>query len=375
MRNCLIAFAFVLTAFARAAEPLYVEFTKNLENAFQQRDPALFNRAWDVEATVTKAVTGLALSEKAKSGFLLGVKRSSLGQQICQGLGKRGTYKLISMRQLKGKPHALFRLISNNGLNYHEMELARAADGTVCVTDIYIYALGEWISDTFRRGALALAAEENKNIIERLAGREGDYIKNLPKIRVFQEDVRNNRYKEAMASWAQLPASVQTDKTLLVLHAAAAQHISDAEHQQALAALEKNHPQDPCLNLMMIDAYLLRKEYDKLLAVIDRLDTGVGGDPYLNVLRTGAFLPRNDYAKARELAQKAIEQEPTLMPAYWTLVTVSIAAKEYAETARLLTLIEIKLGIRFADLGKVSEYAGFVKSPEYTAWMKARAKN
>jgi tetratricopeptide (TPR) repeat protein len=375
-RYCLIALALVFAcAPVRAAEPAFAEFAKSLETAFQQRDPSAFNRAWDVEATVAKALTGLTLSEKARAGFLMGTKRSSLGQQICQGLGNDGTYKLMGIRQLKGRPHALFRLVSDDGLNYHEMELARDGTGPVRITDIYIYALGERISDTFRRAALALAAEENKNIVERLAGREGDYIKNLPKIKVFQDHVRNGRHKEALAAWAQLPASVQTDKTLLVLRAAAAQHIGDAEHQEALTALEKNHPQDPCLSLMMIDAYLLRKQYDKLLASIDRLDARVGGDPYLNVLRAAAFLPRNDYAKARELAQKAIEQEPTLASPYWTLVTISLAAKEYAETARVLSLIETKLGIRLADLTKIPEYAGFVKSPEYAGWLKSHARN
>ena len=54
---------------------------------------------------------------------------------------------------------------------------------------------------------------------------------------------------------------------------------------------------------------------------------------------------------------------------------MSLATKEYADTARLLTLIETKLGLRISDLTKLPTYAGFVKSPECAAWMKSHATN
>jgi tetratricopeptide (TPR) repeat protein len=352
-----------------------VEFAERFQTAVETGDALAADRAINTNAMVEKALQGLSLSQKAKDGFLRGVKKVPLGEQICQASSKGGSYKLLRVRLLRGKLHALFRLLAHHGgVNYHDMELAKDAHGQVEVVDIYTYTLGEWMSETYRRGALPLVVEENNGIIDHLTGGESEYVKNLPKILEMQRQWRAGKFQEALQTWAELPSSVGNDKSQMYLRVIIASKINDTEYQLAMKAFEKNYPKDPCLNLMMIDAFLLRKQYYQLLAEIDRLDANLGGDPYLNVLRVAAFLPRHDYDKARMFAQKALDEEPTLVSPYWTLVTISLATKNFGETARLLALIETKLGVHLKDLTRIPLYAEFVRSPEYTKWMASRAK-
>ena len=73
-------------------------------------------------------------------------------------------------------------------------------------------------------------------------------------------------------------------------------------------------------------------------------------------------------------ASDAAQREPTLVAAYWSLISVALARKDYAETARLLTRIR-GMGVQLADLTTIPEYAGFVDSIEYRKWLAASERN
>ena len=55
-----------------------------------------------------------------------------------------------------------------------------------------------------------------------------------------------------------------------------------------LEDFRKYYSQDPCLDLLLIDYYTLKKDYAQAIPCVDRLDKSVGGDPYLNVLRAAS---------------------------------------------------------------------------------------
>ena len=68
----------------------------------------------------------------------------------------------------------------------------------------------------------------------------------------------------------------------------------------------------------------------------------VGGDPYLNLVRASTYLAENQYKTARQYAEKAIAAESDLVYAYFSLIAISLAEKDFDETSRLLTAIREK---------------------------------
>ncbi len=65
----------------------------------------------------------------------------------------------------------------------------------------------------------------------------------------------------------------------------AAAQTGEAELLQVVEDFRGYYPDDVCLDFLLVDYHVLRKEHDKALEAIDRLDASVGGDTHLNLLR------------------------------------------------------------------------------------------
>jgi tetratricopeptide (TPR) repeat protein len=148
--------------------------------------------------------------------------------------------------------------------------------------------------------------------------------------------------------------------------------VSLEEFVKAVDDFEVNLPGDPCLALLRIQRCLAAKNRERGLKAIDDFEQVIQGDAYLNVLRAQAHLGAGDLSKARELAVKAAEAEPTLDRAWWTAITAVLGQKDFAATAKLLTATEKALGITIGDLAQVPAYAEFVRSAEYQEWNNDR---
>ena len=123
----------------------------------------------------------------------------------------------------------------------------------------------------------------------------------------------------------------------------------------------------------MIDGATQNGDLDGALAGVDQLDKSVGGDPYLDLMRANLLVEKKDYAKARQHLAKLETWNSQLVDTQWVYVAISLAEKNHDETARLLNKVADEFGIEIQDLTAIPEYAEFVKSPQYEAWMKSRA--
>jgi tetratricopeptide (TPR) repeat protein len=345
-------------------------FAQRMATAIQSGDGAALDDAMDVDVMLERAYRGLEVSEAAKRDFGLGVKKSfSFGSMIVKEIESSGSYELLRVRPVKGKQRALFRLISANGVNYHDMELAPTKDGKgQRVVDVFIFLSGEWLSDTIRRGFMPVVAHEKRGVLDRMSGAQSAYMKNLPKITELATAVRSGDNARVLSIYKALPREVQTDRNLMLMYYQAASKAGDAEYARALDAIQKAFPKDPALDLLLFDDYFLKKKYDDALAAIARVRRALGGDAYLDFLEGNIYYSKGDHAAAKVRLNKAIATEPDLADPYWTLITISLEQRNYDETARLLDRVEKAARVELQDVGSVAEYAGFAKSKAYQAW-------
>ena len=112
------------------------------------------------------------------------------------------------------------------------------------------------------------------------------------------------------------------------------------------------------------------KQYAKARAGIDRLDRSLGGDPYLDILRASSFMAEGDKKSAKEYFRKAIAAEEYLVIAYFNLIAISLAEKNFDETSRLLTVIREKFPKQLPDVMRNPIYIPYVNSPQGQAWLK-----
>ena len=160
---------------------------------------------------------------------------------------------------------------------------------------------------------------------------------------------------------------------MFLLRLRAAQAIDENEYAATLDEYRKLFPKDPGLDLLSISYYTTKKDFKQALECINRIESAVGGDPYLNVTRAALCDVQGKHDEAKRLARKAAdEQEPTLLPAYFEMLGVSLIQKNHAETLAVLKEVDQKFQLKLNDLTKVREYADFVKSPQYKDWLLYR---
>jgi hypothetical protein len=346
--------------------------------ALSAGDPQAIGKMTDFQAMLDTAMEGLDMSAKNKRDFSTGVlssqeKPTSIAGQLSEAVTNGGSCEMLRVHEVDHRRRVLIRLVRPNyeGTNYLDLVLARHPNGQVRAVDIYVFVSGELISQTLRRGALMTMAQMPKGILDRLRGAEGEFVRNMTAFGKMAEAAAGGRNREALSLYDGLPQTMKQDKNILLLRLRAAQGMDERTYAEAMEDFRRYYPNDPSVDLISIDYYILKKQYVKALEMVDRLDRSVGGDPYLNVLRAGIHLDAGNFAAARQAARQAAEAMPERSDGPMALLSISLAEKNHAETLRLLHVLEKDYGMTFKDLTTVPEYAEFVKSPYHAQWVKA----
>jgi hypothetical protein len=353
------------------------EFAKELIAAIESNDVNKFNGLVDWTAMFEQVTGGIEVPADWKQGFQTGFL-SSLAKPggmfaTLAGLEKSGgTLTLLHVHQVEGRPHALIRvMVGETGVNYLDFELARRADGKIRATDFYVFLSGEKFTKTIRALYLPLAANQSRNVVEKLLTSESDMVKAFPKISELSGVIRNGQHKEALAIYDSLPAGARKEKSIMLLRLQAAQATNDDSlYLAAMEDLAKTFPNDPCVDLTAIDAFVIHKEYDKALSAIARLEQTVGGDPYLTVLRSTLLVEQGKYDEAAKFAQDALAAEPTLRQAHYGRLQIANAQRKYGDMTKFLTEYEAAFHESLEGIATDPEFAGFVASAEYKQYKK-----
>jgi len=351
-------------------------FAKKLEAAMNAPGFVEESRFLDWDRLFDRAVAGIELAErdrpKSKQGFLSGVRQGGgvfgpIRQQIQPG----GSYRLLRVHSVDGKPRALFRMMrGDGGINYHDLFLVKTPLGAVVAEDAYIFATGERLSETYHRIFVQLAAQQNRGLFDRLVKRDQAYVKSLPTINNMIAATRRKDGRSALALFATLPEEVRRMKFHQILRLqAATQPLNAAEYERAITEFRELFPSDRSLALFSIDYYSLRKEFDNALAAVDRLDRSIGGDPCLDYLRAGIFLQQDRLPKADAAIRRALKAIPDLLQPHWMKLAILLKQAKHEETLSTLKDMDRRFKMNWMDFRFNPQYAGFVSSPQHAQWL------
>lgn len=352
------------------------EFAEKLEKAVLEQEVDTFSQLIDWDRLVDRAASGFP-GNRAVDQLRAALKKSTRANatnpagfcaQIVGLAGQGANYRNIRVHREQDGQHCRFRLVmpGGAGVNYHDYILARGPNGRPVATDVFITASGELLSNIFRR-AFAPSIGEALQGLEQPAG--SDQILHAGEMLEMAVAVGQKRYASALQIYRALPVGLQQEKNVLLLRMRAAQAIDSDEYQSCLDDYRKFHPNDVALDLLLIDYYVLKQDYALALQAVDAVDKSIDGDPQLNVVRANILYVDKQLPAAREAAEKAIETEPSLLPAHWVLISVSLAQKDFKTTLAALQRIKATFPIEFGELARVPEYAEFVDSPQYVEWL------
>jgi hypothetical protein len=355
-------------------------FALQVVEAIRTGKLSVLNDLIDWELLFSKTMRGLEVTPKLRQDITTGLKNglsreTGLSGQIVKNSRAGGTFDFLRVREDKNRQAILFRLIQpagSGGVAYFEFIPEKSSDGKIRANDIYVFTSGEFLSEMLRRGILPVIANENRSFLDKLLSGERDYISDLPKFSETAQLISDGKMKEGLALIQGMKPETKKQKAVFLLRLRAAQAIDENEYAATLDEYRKLFPKDPGLDLLSISYFTIKKDFQQALECINRVESAVGGDPYLNVTRAALCDVQGKHDEAKRLARIAADLEPTLLPAYFELLGISLLQKNHDDTLAMLKEVDRKFELKLNDLTKVPEYAEFVKSPQFKQWLEYR---
>lgn len=358
-------------------------FAAALEQAAIDGDSDAWHNLVDWERLIETVMSGDTSPslEKARATFKAGFletlgkpTKDRLAEQIISYCEDGGSFKFLRLGRVDNQPIAVFRILLPNegGVNYHQYFLKRSEDGQVRAEDIYVFLTAERMSDTLRVFWRTVVAEASKTFLDRLFKPADPLAQSIRSISEMRAMIKDGQFEKAIEIYDKLPEKVQNEKIINLTRMQAAIQVSDDAYASSIEDYRQRFPGDAALDFLLIDGYFFKKDYEKMLDCIDRTSEHVGGDAWLLSMRAQTLAHLERFEQARDVAQEAIRLEPELQDVYWRAITVSLMGKDFDETVKLLNMVEQDLGLELADLTELHDYAEFVESPQYEAWMKSR---
>ncbi len=344
---------------------------KQLEDAYNATDAAAVSKCLDMNAMVDRVFLNIAADPKLESSLRAGLTEPAMLEQFVAQLrtDTNGTGGVRYLRNIvrDGQTRALFRVVGDQGLNYHEYLPQRVGDRLV-FSDIYLWIVAEDFSNTFRRIVLQEQASQLGKDKQQLSPQ-------LQANQKMQAAIKAGDFAGAIAVYDALDPKYRKDKLLQAMHVKAAGASGDqAAIIKALTEYAKLFKGDPTVDLITLDVHAYTKQYDDADAALTRIDTAIGGDPYIQFLRANNLREQNQVDQAISTARAAIEQEPTLIQPGLLLLSQYTANKDYRSAANTMRDLETRTTFVFGDLKEMPEFAEFAKSKEYEQFIAERPR-
>lgn len=282
-----------------------VDFAKRIERSVTQQNEKFLDNIFDEKRFTQRVLSeahqrfNLSLATEAKTA----ITETHWGHQVVAATTGAGTYSLVHQYEKDGHQHLLFRLFQASGaINYHDFELVKTDQGVKAV-DVYVYLSGEELSK--------ILAESLVLVSDKLSDMTPDEQSKLLHIKKINELVENGKADEAGQYFDQIPADLKKQRIFQQIHLRIASKLGDSIYLEALNEYKSSFPQDPNLYLLMLDAYVMEKDYPKALSAVNHLDSALHTDPFLDFYRALVYKLETDPARSRMALEHLHRNMPT----------------------------------------------------------------
>ena len=342
-----------------------------LEAALRDDRPDEVEDFLDFEAIMDAAIEGWGTSEKdrvALEDFRAGMESSVGTMESSLWSQWRSQPKLKQVLLVEGELSARFRFCDDDGISIIDMRLRR--DGRDWrVVDIFNHAFGLGMVDELRNTAALMLENQNAGWIARVLGGKGISQRDLSYATKMAEKCREGDFRGAIAAHAKLKGAIKETPMVTAAHIQALSMVEE-EVDAYLTALEdaaKRFPA-PQFRLSLIDAHILKGNWDAAVACIDECMDAIGRDAALLSTRALIELQANRNARGVADMEEALLLEPECEFAVANGLDIWLAVEDWAAVARALSTLESIGDYNFKGSLFGEEWAGFRAAPESEPW-------
>lgn len=332
-----------------------------------------FNRTLHKKSLLDRTFRGISQDSHAvrKAMASLDSALDQAGIIMTRNLGENTRLTFVRSHTLNGEHRALLRIDrGDRGLSYMDFVLGKDEGGHVKIIDWHDYAQGQLYSDSLRQ-ALVLMQPRDEIFIANVFRDSGVDKKTVGQFTELAGLSREKKYEQWIEKYKDLPAELKYSRIVLVTRVLITSAMgSHNEYRLALKDVSKYIGDDPSLSLLLVDHYVNERDYAAAHRALDRLNEYTGGDAAIDVIKANIHLTEKNYPESIRYAQTAIKEDPTFEDAYWTLLAVSVYAKQYEIAINTLSLLEHHFGYRFEpdEIARINGYEEFARSSIFTDW-------
>jgi hypothetical protein len=345
----------------------FTKFASYIEQSIENGSPSFLNKSFDLDLFIQKIFdrynpTGKTdFNEGFKKGFM---NNFDLGVMIIDEIKENGSYTFLKSYNRDGNTYLLFRLLSDNGINYHELEV-KEINGEVNITDIMLFHTGEKISETIGHIYESFVMSFSESNIS-FSERPNEYLE----MQEIKELWGQGKNKQAFKEWQNLPEKTRNQKAFLILGLQLSASIGNKLYLQVYNDYYRNFPENTSKYLIPIESLITTKNYTQALNCIDYLDKGLDSDPMLNYLRANILFEMGNRLEAANKLTLLIETIPDFEKSYFSLLNIYMKDKNYTEATHLLDKIIVNLNYyKDSMVVLLDEFPEFCKSKEYQTWI------
>jgi hypothetical protein len=322
----------------------YYTFAKQLEESINKGTPDFLNEHFEVSLVLAKLIREIGLPKNVANDFLYDFQNDiDVGAQIVVSLEGTGSYELLSIRGLPDKPSALFRLIVNEELNYHEVFLtpAQSAD-LVRVNDFCIYKGGLTFYETLKTVLLSTLKEEQIQELDtnRLSASELAMIEYAPMLDELTIAVQKQDYGQALRLLKRLPEALKTDKMTTLLRLNIGYHLKSELLAEALSDFRTAYPKNAVADFTLLNLAIAQKNNPDVLQYADAFGELIPDKCYLNIVKAKAYENQGDFENAEALLKEALTIEPGNLGAYKHLAGLLLEEERYEDLMTLFAALK-----------------------------------
>ncbi len=355
-----IGFTFV-NAQTAITEKEVTEFAKKIDALAQQKKwKEIDNKYFDYESFGDIVGEQMGLTGKDKADFSKGLK-SSIGEAGILGRmsGDIKHFEFLRVHKPNGKYHFLCRVLARTGgVNYYDFSVIKKKE--LKIDDLYVYLNNQYISKSM-----------SQIMVTMLPGVIADDDKSKASLITLKKIIaakNKGDFAGMLRLYNGLSEEQKKIKGFLNIRIVAAQQTNVAEYKKALDDYYILYPNEPGVNLMMIDRYVLDEEYQKALDIINRVDSIVGGDIYLNILRANMCTFTEDYEKAISSYEKYFTKfpnDPDNTEAYPTYISLLLFYDRYDDAIASAKKFKKQFGLDAFDSIPKENFPDFYESEDY----------
>lgn len=353
----LVAFSVIilsgcLNAEQEITEKEAVDFANQIEESFVKRHATLMNEIFDKEAfrkNILKRNT--IISSNQVNTIVDGIKKTGLGTKIMQTMGSTGSFKIVKKYKKENIHHLVFRLFTDNNLNYYDFELVKRA-GTIKAADIYVYATGQYFSETMIESMdvfdnLPLVTKKNKKDVGK-------------KIQTIMELARKGESEKAEELYNDMPEDLKKHRILQIVHVQLSAGLSNEKYMDAISQFQELFPNSPNMYLLLVDKCFVMEDYKNALQNVNRLDSIINRDPMLDYYRAIIYQKLGDQPNRKKSLEQLHQSLPDFVDGNLNLISYYLETEDNEKAASLTEKLIRAKKIKATDLEDLFlQYPGY----------------